>query len=179
MSERVKEKFDQKSGPGSRSYKKEKFETKETGHGRLEIRKCTVMTPKAGKSIGVNPLEKWPDLNSLIKVENERTNLKTGETSLETRYYVSSLVAGAEEFLNAVRSHWQVENKLHWVLDVVFREDECRTRSGHAPENFAMLRQFALNLIKMEKSKKSIRVKQKRSGWDNDFLLGVLLSAGI
>jgi predicted transposase YbfD/YdcC len=179
LDDRVKEKFQQKSGSGSRSCKKDSFKTKEKSHGRIEKRKCTVLTSKEGKSFGINPLNKWPQLNSIIEIENERTDLKTGEISKEIRYYISSLVTSAEEFLEAVRGHWQVENKLHWVLDVVFREDDCRSRTGFSAENFSMLRQFALNLIRLNPSKKSIKVKQKVAGWDEDFLLSVLLNSDI
>ena len=179
LQKRVKEKFNQKSGPGSRSFNKKSYKTKEKGHGRLEKRSCTVITPKEGKTFDINPLEKWPGLNSIIQIKSERTDLKTGKFSEETRYYISSLAASAEELLAAVRGHWEVENKLHWVLDVVFREDDCRSRTGFSAENFSMLRQFALNLIKTEPSKKSIIRKQKLSGWDEDFLLSVLLNTGI
>lgn len=179
LEKRVKEKFQVKKGPGSRSCHKDSHQTKEKAHGRHEKRRCTVLTPKEGKSFGINPLGKWPELNSIIEIQSERTDLKTGEMSQEARYYISSLKTSAEEFLEAVRGHWEVENKLHWVLDVVFREDDCRSRTGFSAENFSMLRQFALNLIKMEPSKKSITVKQKVAGWDEDFLLSVLLNSEI
>jgi len=74
----------------------------------------------------------------------------------------------------SIRSHWSVENNLHWVLDVVFREDESRIRKGHAGENMVMLRRFTLSLLKQDKSKGSLRGKRKRAGWDNEFLLQVL-----
>ena len=111
--------------------------------------------------------------------ESSESGEESSETSEETRYYISSLITSAKEFLSSVRGHWEVENKLHWVLDVVFREDDCRSRTGYSAENFSMLRQFALNLIKLEPSKKSIAVKQKVSGWDESFLLSVLLNTGI
>lgn len=179
LEERVREKFQNRKGPGSRSLNKDVCKACEKGHGRQEKRVCTVLTPKEGKSFGINPLNKWPQLNTIIEIKNERTELKTGETSEETRYYISSLITSAEEFLSAVRGHWEVENKLHWVLDVVFREDDCRSRTGYSAENFSMLRQFALNLIKLQPSKKSITVKQKVAGWDEEFLLSVLLNTGI
>lgn len=179
LESRVIEKFEQKTGAGIRSCSKDIFKTQEKGHGRMEKRICTVLTPKPGKEFGINPLEQWPELNSIIEISSERTNLKTGETSQEKRYYISSLKTSAEEFLSAVRGHWEVENKLHWVLDVVFREDDCRSRSGYSPENFSMLRQFALNLIKMNPSKRSIKVKQKSAGWDEDFLLSILINSEI
>lgn len=176
LKSRIQEKFSQKTGMGARSFVKQKFKTVDTSHGREEKRVCTVIQAKEGKTLGINPLEKWPSLNSLIKVRNERTDLKTGETSSETRYFISSLKVSAQELLQAIRGHWEVENKLHWVMDVIFREDDSRARTGFSPENFSMLRQFALNLIKMEPSKKSIKRKQKLSGWDEDFLISVLLN---
>lgn len=179
LEERVRERFQIKKGPGSRSLHKDIHKTKEKNHGREDKRVCTVLTPKEGKSFGINPLNKWPELNSIVEIKNERTDLKTGETSEEIHYYISSLISSAKEFLEAARGHWQVENKLHWVLDVVFREDDCRSRTGYSAENFSMLRQFALNLIKLEPSKRSITVKQKLSGWDETFLLSVLLNDGI
>lgn len=179
LKSRVREKFQLKKGPGSRSLKRDTHQTKEKAHGRLEKRVCTVLTPKEGKSFDVNPLRKWPELNAIIEIRSERTDLKTGETSAESRYYISSLITSAEELLEAVRGHWEVENKLHWILDVVFREDDCRSRTGFSAENFAMLRQFALNLIKLEPSDRSVKRKQKLSGWDEDFLLSVLLNSEI
>lgn len=176
LNDRVREKFSQKTGPGSRSVIKDKSTKTDKGHGRIEKRTCTVMRAKEGKSLGINPLEKWPSLHTIVEVKSERTNTKTGETSSESRYYISSLVAPAREVLEAVRGHWEVENKLHWVLDMVFREDDCRSRTGFSAENFSMLRSFALNLIKMEPSNRSVVRKQKLSGWDEDFLLSVLLN---
>jgi len=136
---------------------------------------CRVIKSKDGKNLGVNPLNKWPELKSLIEISSERVDKKTGIVSDEKRYYISSSAGSAEEMLSAVRSHWEVENKLHWILDVVFREDDCRTRVGYSVENFAMLRQFALNLIKKELSKKSIKRKQNIAGWTESFLLEILL----
>ena len=179
LEDRVKEKFQKKSGPGSRSCHRDSHQTKDKAHGRLEKRKCTVLTRKKGQSFGINPLNKWPELNSIVEIINERTDLKTGEVSEETRYYISSLTTSAKEILEAARGHWEVENKLHWVLDVVFREDDCRSRTGFSAENFSMLRQFALNLIRLNPSKKSIKVKQKIAGWDEEFLLSVLLNGEI
>lgn len=144
-------------------------------HGRLEKRTCKVISAKEGKSLGVNPFNKWPDLTSLIEINSMRTDIKTGEYSEEKRYYISSRKSGAEEFLKSIRSHWEIENKLHWFLDVIFREDECRSRAGFSGENFSMLRQFALNLIKQEPSKKAIRRKQNIAGWDDSFLIKILI----
>lgn len=105
----------------------------------------------------------------------ERERQFKDKTEKETSYYMGSVENNAELYAHAVRSHWGVENSLHWVLDVSFREDESRIRKDHAPDNFAVLRHIALNMIKKETSvKKSIKAKRLRAGWDNDYLLKVL-----
>lgn len=109
-------------------------------------------------------------------VEAERT--EKGVTSLDVRYFLSSLSGDdAEKFGGAVRGHWGVENGLHWVLDVAFREDESRVRKGNAPENMAMMRHVALNLLKTATTKQkrvSIQSRRKLAGWDHEFLAHVL-----
>lgn len=178
LNERVREKFRELERPGPKTVNVDTFTSQSEGHGRVEKRTCRVVTPKKNKNIGVNVLEKWPDLNSIIEVNSERVIKKTGEVNSEKRYFISSSKDSAETLLEAVRGHWEVENKLHWVLDVVFREDDCRSRSGYSPENFSMLRQFALNLIKKEPSDKSIRRKVNIAGWDEGFLLEILIGHG-
>ncbi len=97
------------------------------------------------------------------------------QTTTTRRYFISSLESDAELMLRAVRTHWGIENKVHWVLDITFREDDCRIRRGNGAENFAVLRHIALNLLKREKSgKRSVRSKRKRAAWDSDYLLKVL-----
>ena len=175
LEDKVKEKFYEASRPGRKTVVVGEFTTvDEKSHGRHETRKCKVITAKEGKNLGVNLFYKWPDLNSLIEVSSQRIDLKTGEVSNENHYYISSATMNAESFLKATRSHWQVENKLHWVLDVVFKEDECPIKAGYSAQNFSMLRLFALNLIKLEPSKKSIRRKQNLAGWDESFLMRIL-----
>lgn len=178
LNKRVREKFSDLKKPGPKTVNIDEFITQNESHGRREKRVCRVITAKKNKSFGVNPFEKWPELNSLIEINSERVNKKTGEMSIEQRYYISSCKDTAEVLLEAVRGHWEIENKLHWILDVVFREDDCRSRSGYSPENFSMLRQFALNLIKKEPSDKSIRRKVNIAGWDEDFLLEILIGHG-
>ena len=93
----------------------------------------------------------------------------------ETRYFISSLSSDAEQLLKVVRTHWHIENQLHWVLDVTFREDDSRIRTGNAAQNMTVLRHMALNLIKQEQStKRSVRGKRLKAGWDEDYLAKVL-----
>ena len=97
------------------------------------------------------------------------------ERSLETRYYITSLRNNARQLLTAIRSHWQVENALHWVLDIAFREDESRVRRDNGPQNFAILRHLALNLLKQDKTTQvGIKNKRLKAGWDENYLLHLL-----
>lgn len=175
LEERVKEKFDSVSKPGPKTFLLEEHTEENKGHGRVEKRHYRVITAKTDKPLGINPLEKWKDLNSIIEVRSQRIMVRTGEVSEEVRYYISSSTKGASDFSTAIRGHWEVENKLHWVLDVVFREDDCRSQVGYSAENFSLLRQFALNLIKQEPSKKSIKRKQSIAGWNESYLLEILI----
>jgi predicted transposase YbfD/YdcC len=145
------------------------FETRGKNHGRQEHREYWVTEDIEW----ITPKKRWAGLRSIGMVASKRE--VKGEVSEENRYYLSSLPAEAEEFARAVRGHWRVENCLHWVLDIAFREDDCRVRAGHAPENFTILRHFALNLLKSMKSHKGgIKTKRMRAGWDNKFLGAVL-----
>jgi len=117
--------------------------------------------------------EKWEKLCTVSRIRSYRSE---GEnTSIEDRYHIASFI-GAKRLLSAVRSHWGIENRLHWVLDIAFDEDSCRIRKDNGPENFAILRHIALNLLKQEKTSKrrSIRGKRLRAGWDDTYLLKVL-----
>ena len=98
-----------------------------------------------------------------------------GKTTVERRYFLGSLLLGVKTFARAVRSHWGVENKVHWIMDVCFGEDQSRARAGYAAENLATLRRLALNLLRREKTKKrGIKGKQLNAGWDHAYLLRLL-----
>ena len=117
--------------------------------------------------------DKWIGLKSIGMVESQRT-IK-GESTLETRYYLNSFSSNAEVFAQAVRGHWGIENSLHWVLDVSFREDECRIRKDNSPENFPLLRHLALNLLSQEKNRMiGIKNKRLKAAWDESYLAQVL-----
>jgi predicted transposase YbfD/YdcC len=112
-------------------------------------------------------------LKSIGFVESKRET--KNKISIETRYYINSIPGDAKQFAEAVRGHWAIENKLHWVLDVNFKEDSCRIRTDNAPENFAIIKHMAVNLIRKENSKKrSINTKRRLAGWDNEYLSKVI-----
>ena len=115
----------------------------------------------------------WPGLQSIGRVEATRT--LAGETTVEQRFYLTSLKPDAQQFARAVRNHWGIENGLHWTLDVTFREDQSRLRKGHGPENFAVLRHSTINLLRQEPSKKSMPRKRLACALDTEYLLKVLL----
>lgn len=148
------------------------FETSDEGHGRTEKRRYWL----THQLDNFRQRGEWAGLTSLGMVEAERT--EKGVTSLDVRYFISSLPGDdAEKFGTAVRGHWGIENRLHWVLDVAFREDESRVRKGNAPENMAMMRHVALNLLKTATTKQkrvSIQSRRKLAGWDHEFLAHVL-----
>ena len=117
--------------------------------------------------------DQWEKLTRIVMVEAER--LIDGKASVESRYYISSLPSDAKQLLAATRGHWGIENSVHWVLDIAFREDESRVRKGNGAENLATLRRMALNLLKHETtSQGGVAARRKRAGWDEDYLLKVL-----
>jgi predicted transposase YbfD/YdcC len=142
------------------------------GHGRIETRTCSVITDFQF----IKEQNDWKNLQSVIKIESIREFKNSDkETEKATRYYISSLQNNADSFQSAIRSHWAIENKLHWTLDVGFSEDASRKRAGNAAQNYSVLLKIALNLLKNEKTKKlSIKSKRLRAGWDEDYLLMLL-----
>jgi predicted transposase YbfD/YdcC len=155
----------------------EVFEEKPTkGHGRQESRVYTVIYDPQGLSTK----NEWVDLKAIIMVYRQR-QVGSGEDgkgySEETSYYIASSAEPVLELAGGIRSHWGIENKVHWVLDVVFGEDDSRVRAGHATENLGWLRRVALALLRQDDSKGSLKGKRLKAGWDNDFLeklLGLL-----
>ena len=141
-------------------------------HGRLELRDCWVITAPDYLDF-VRRHEAWKNLRALIRI---RTEVRRGrKRSEETRYFISSLQATPLEMLAAIRGHWGIENGLHWILDVAFREDDSRVRHDHAAENFAVLRHIAVNLLNRARNgKDSIRTMRLRAGWDETFLAHVI-----
>lgn len=132
------------------------------GHGRVEERRAYLSTCLAT----LPNVENWAGLKSIVMIENERW-IK-GVTTLERRYYISTLTSVAAA-ARAVRAHWGIENSLHWVLDVTFKEDDSRIRTGYAPENFNLMRQASLNLLKQEPSKSSIKRKRFRAALNDSY----------
>jgi predicted transposase YbfD/YdcC len=117
--------------------------------------------------------DKWAKLSSFGMIESQRE--VDGHISLETRYFISSLPSDAKRFAAASRGHWGVENTLHWSLDIAFREDDSRVRSGHAAANLAIIRRLALSLIKQDPHRRiGIKASRKRAGWDLGYLKTLL-----
>jgi predicted transposase YbfD/YdcC len=137
-------------------------------HGRIETRTTTVIHDVEW----LRERHNWPGLNAVVMVESSRE--VGGKTAQETRFYLTSLVLLAHLLGLVVRSHWSVENSLHWVLDMVFRDDECRVRTNHAPANFAAIKHMAQNLLRNASGKSSLRSRRKAAGWDDDFLASLI-----
>ena len=147
-----------------------RHQTTDGGHGRIEVRRCYSSSDLRWFA----DKDKWVGLQSIAMVESEREVLGR-EKTLERRYYISSLASDAVKIGRVIREHWGVENSLHWVLDMSFREDQSRIRKDNAPENMAILRHIALSLLKQEKTnKRGIRAKRLKAGWEDSYLLKIL-----
>ena len=146
--------------------------TVDKDHGRIEVRHCWTITDP--QLIGcLRGADRFPSLHTLVRIRAERY---IGEKqSVEDRYYIGSATTQASQSLLATRSHWAIENSLHWVLDIAFREDESRIRKNHGAQNFAILRHIALNALKREPTAKiGIKNKRLKAGWDERYLFRVL-----
>jgi predicted transposase YbfD/YdcC len=150
------------------------FDAFDDSHGRTVRRRVWSMTDLPA----LPELAKWPDLQAVIAIETIRMAHQQAPVTSDYRFYISSLVRSATAFVTMIRQHWDIENKLHWSLDVTFNEDRCRIRKEHAPENIAAVRHIALNLLRQEHSHPiSLRQKRLLCGLDEDYLLMVLSRA--
>ena len=164
--------FDDLAESGFTAYPYDHAKTVDKGHGRIEVRQAwTITAPDLIANL--RTAYRWPHLVTLVKVQSER--YLDDKHSCETRYYISSLVASAATILDTTRAHWAIENSLHWVLDIAFREDESRLRKDNGAQNFAVLRHIALSLLKQDDTLKvGVKNKRLRAGWDQNYLLAVL-----
>lgn len=146
----------------------EYYEEFDKGHGRIESRKCW-----ATSNIDwLDVKDDWANLQTIVKIESTR-DLQGKETQ-EVRYYISDLEPKAQDLLRAIRSHWSIENSLHWTLDMTFREDESRIRKRNAPENMAVIRHVVLNMLRQADQNISIRRRKKKAGWSDEYLENAL-----
>jgi predicted transposase YbfD/YdcC len=137
-------------------------------HGRIETRTTTVIHDVEW----LQERHDWPGLKAVVMVESSRE--VSGKVEQETRFYITSLVMLAALLGPVVRSHWAIENSLHWVMDMIFRDDECRVRTDHAPANFTTIKHMAHNLLRRASTKDSLRLRRKVAAWDDDFLASLI-----
>lgn len=172
----LREIFTQEQAQGFAGVAHTTSQTVEKGHGRVETRTTTVITDPTYLQ-EVDPQGVWWQLSSIWQME--RTRQLKGRVSRQVTYGISSLATSAQELAGYIRAHWHIENKLHWRLDVVFREDQSRVRQGAAAANLATLRRIAFNLLQREKTHKAgLKGKRLKAAWDTDYLLTVLSTAG-
>lgn len=156
----IQEAFEQTAQPDSHT-------SIEKSHGRIEKRICSVITDMDW----ISKKQDWQGLQSIIRIETERTPLQSGEMQTEQRFYIASLQATPKDFNHIIRQHWNIENKLHWSLDVTFKEDLSTKQAGNAAENFSIITKIALNLLKNNTTKKtSIKKKRLLCAFDNEFM---------
>jgi predicted transposase YbfD/YdcC len=148
-----------------------RHKTLEKSHGRIETRVYTAID----QIDWLKERHDWTGLCSIVMVESTREHVGLDKTEIETRFYISSLAADARTQGAAIRSHWGVENSHHWVMDMVFRDDECRIRKGNAPANFTTIKHMAGNLMRQARGKHSMRVKRRLAAWDDEFLAGMII----
>jgi predicted transposase YbfD/YdcC len=153
------------------NFKAEGFDearTVDKQHGRLEIRHCQLISEPEWLDY-LRSRHNWKKLHSVVKIWTERQIGR--KKSRKSRYYICSRVASAADLLEGTRAHWGVENNVHWVLDVVFDEDESRIRTGHAQQNLATMRRIAINMLNQEQARKdSLKGKRQLAGWDQSYM---------
>ena len=158
---------------GFKDTKISRHQTVDGDHGRIETRTNTVIHDVAW----LQERHDWPGLKAVVMVESTREipgQPGTDKIERETRFYITSLVWLASLLGPVIRSHWAIENSLHWVMDMIFRDDECRVRTDHAPANFTTIKHMAHNLIRKAPGKDSLRLKRKVAAWDDDFLASLI-----
>ena len=153
---------------GFKDAKISRHQTVDGDHGRIETRTYTAIHDVAW----LQERHGWPGLQGVIMVESTREIADKIER--ETRFYITSLVWLASQLGPVIRSHWAIENSLHWVMDMIFRDDECRIRTNHAPANFTTIKHMAQNLIRKAPGKDLLRLRRKTAAWDDDFLASLL-----
>jgi len=159
---------DEQKAVGFRDAKISRDKTVDGDHGRIETREVTVI-----HDVGwLQERHDWPGLKSVVVVESARE--VAGKIDCEMRLYITSLVLLAPQIGPMIRNHWMIENSLHWVLDMVFRDDECRVRTDNAPANLATLRRMAYNVMRTANTKDSMRLRRKVAAWDDDFLVSLI-----
>jgi len=144
--------------------------TEEAGHGRIEWRRCVALACPTGE-----PFDNWDGIESIVMVESMRQT--ENNVSTERRYFISSLPPDSERLAHAIRSHWEIENRLHWCLDMTFGEDASRTRIDHAPQNLNIVRKIAMNLLRLSPIKKTLPKKRLRACLDPAYLAQVIGAA--
>jgi len=153
---------------GFKDSKSTREQTVDGDHGRIETRTITVIHDVDW----LRERHNWPGLNAVVVVNSQR---EIGDkVERETRFYITSLMLAASLLAPIVRSHWAIENGLHWVMDMVFRDDEARVRTNHAPAKFCTLKHMAQNLVRLAPGKSSLRQKRMAAGWDDDFLASLI-----
>ena len=159
---------DEQKAVGFKDAKISRDKSVDGDHGRIETREVTVI-----HDVGwLQDRHDWPGLKSVVVVESARE--VAGKVDREMRLYITSLVLLAHQIGPMIRNHWMIENSLHWVLDMVFRDDECRVRTDNAPANLATLRRMAYNVMRTAKTKDSMRLRRKVAAWDDDFLISLI-----
>ncbi len=158
--------------PNPLQYVEAYAKTVDKDHGRIEIRECWTLSATPHQD-AIRNVGDWERLTSLVCIRRERR--LADRTQVEMQYYITSLAPNADRLLQAIRDHWGIENSVHWVLDVAFNEDRSRVRKDHAPENLAVIRRIALNLLRKEKSAKGgLQAKRLQCGWDENYFFKVL-----
>ncbi len=175
LSQQVKDWFKQAQAQNWQGVEYSHHETVESGHHRIETRQVWVVP--VSQLPPLHRQSQWLGLTSVVMVRTQRQ--LWNKTTTEVRFYISSLEADAQRHNRVIRSHWSIENSLHWVLDVTFNEDASRIRQGYAAENLGLLRRLSVNLLKREPSRQSLKMKRYKASMDNRFLMKILAASAV